>query len=146
MTDWIELISEAISTEKAAAFVADPSCGGIAIFLGTTRADQNGAGQSLIALEYEAYPEMALQQLRQITVVARQKWPIVKVAILHRIGTVVIAEPSVLVGVSTPHRQEAFEACRWIMDSVKKTAAIWKKEVWADGSGTWVHPPPLPRE
>ena len=140
MTDWIELVSQALSTAMAAEFVADPTAGGIAIFLGTTRIDFNKGGHGLIALHYEAYVEMVLVQLKKLSQEARQKWPICKMAVLHRIGPVLIAEPSVIVAVSTPHRAEAFEASQWIMDSLKKTAAIWKKEKWADGSETWVHP------
>jgi len=64
----------------------------------------------------------------------------VKLALLHRTGRVAIGEPSVLIAVSTPHRGDAFAACRWLIDTLKKDAAIWKKEVWADGSGTWIHP------
>jgi molybdopterin synthase catalytic subunit len=71
---------------------------------------------------------------------ARDRWPIVKLAILHRIGRVALAEPSVVIAVSTPHRADSFQACQFLIDELKKSAAIWKKEVWADGSGTWVHP------
>ncbi|HTW93650.1 MAG TPA: molybdenum cofactor biosynthesis protein MoaE [Tepidisphaeraceae bacterium] len=139
-TDWIELISEAISPAQAAAFVADPAAGGIAIFVGTTRADANAKGHALIALHYEAYVEMALEQLQNLAREARGKWPIAKLAILHRIGPVLVAEPSVLVAVSTPHRTEAFEACHWIIDRLKETAAIWKMEKWANGAETWIDP------
>jgi molybdopterin synthase catalytic subunit len=116
--------------------VTDGTAGGIDVFLGTTRAEMS-EGKKLVALEYEAYLEMAEQQLRDLAKGARQRWPIVKLAIMHRVGTVLVGEPSVIIAISTPHRSEAFEACRWIIDTLKKEVAIWKKEVWEDGSGTW---------
>ena len=83
---------------------------------------------------------MALNQLQSLAAAARQRWPILKLALLHRIGRVPVGEPSVIIAVSTPHRADAFEACRFLIDELKKDVAIWKKEVWSDGTGTWVHP------
>jgi molybdopterin synthase catalytic subunit len=83
---------------------------------------------------------MAIEQLKKLAAAARTRWPIVKLALLHRVGKVALAEPSVVIAVSTPHRADAFEACRFLIDELKKDVAIWKKEVWSDGSGTWVHP------
>ena len=120
--------------------VTDGSAGGVAVFLGTTRAETSPDGRELIALDYEAYREMAEKQLRDLAAEARRRWPIAKLAIVHHVGRVVIGKPSVVIAVSSPHRAEAFEACRWLIDTLKKDVAIWKKEVWADGSGTWVHP------
>ena len=137
-SDWTAVLSNAIPTSDATSRLADPAAGGIAIFLGTTRAESNDEGRPLIALDYEAYPDMALPQLQILADRARQKWPIVKLALLHRVGRVALAEPSVIIAVATPHRQDAFEACRWLIDTLKSEAAIWKKEIWADGSGSWV--------
>lgn len=137
--DWTEIIDEPLDLERAIAFVSDARAGGIATFLGTTRGETNSKGQALTALSYEAYREMAASQLNELAKQARQRWPIIKTAILHRIGVVKLADPSVIIAVSTPHRNEAFEACRWLIDTLKEQAAIWKKEVWADGSGTWVN-------
>ena len=92
----------------------------------------------LLALDYEAYPEMALGRMQQLAQTARQKWPILRIVMHHRIGRVPISEPSVAIAVSCPHRAEAFEACRWLIDQLKIDVPIWKKEIWADGSGTWV--------
>src|SRR2546423_6824097 len=128
--DWIDLTAEPLDPQDAAAFVSDPRAGGIAVFLGTTRAESNEAERPLIALAYEAYPDMVQPQLQDLAVRARQKWPIVKLALLHRVGRVALAEPSVIIAVSTPHRQDAFEACRWLIDTLKSEAAIWKKEIW----------------
>lgn len=135
--DWIEITDKPLDTAAAVRFVSQPGAGGIDIFLGTTRSDTNAAGQALIALDYEAYGEMASKQLTAMAKAAREKWPIVRIVILHRTGRVHLAEPSVLIAVSAPHRGEAFEACRWLIDGLKKEAAIWKKEIWRDGPATW---------
>src|SRR3954451_6793830 len=138
MDDLIQIQPDPIDAAKVTAFVADARAGGIATFLGTTRAERNPDGRELIALDYEAYTDMASKQLRDLAAAARQRWPIVRLAIVHRTGRVALAEPSVVIAVATPHRADAFDACRWIIDTLKKDVAIWKKEVWSDGSGTWV--------
>lgn len=138
MSDWVSLISQDIPLAKAMEFVADPASGGTAVFLGTTRAQTSPDGKTLAALDYEAYEAMASRQLNDVAQAARRKWPIIKLVILHRVGRVLLGEPSVLVAVSTPHRAEAFAACRWLIDTLKSQATIWKKEVWSDGSGAWV--------
>ena len=138
--EWTDLTAEPLRAGAAVEFVTSSRAGGIAVFLGTTREERSPAGADLIALDYEAYREMAAGQLRDLARRARQRWPILKVAILHRTGRVVPGEPSVIIAVSTPHRAEAFEACRFLIDTLKAEIAIWKKEVWADGTGTWVHP------
>lgn len=125
--------------ELSAAQVNARDAGGVAVFLGCTRAETHADGRNLIALDYEAYEEMALKQMHDLAAAAREKWPIVKLAVLHRVGRVGLGEPSVLIAVSTPHRGEAFEACRWLIDALKKDVAVWKKEVWDDGDATWVH-------
>src|SRR5206468_11274112 len=113
--------------------------GGIDVCLGTTRAETQ-QGRALLALDYDAYGEMALGQMRELARGARERWPVRRLAILHRTGRVAVGEPSVVIAVSTPHRAQSFEACRWIIDTLKADVAIWKKEVWADGTATWVHP------
>lgn len=138
--DCVQLCVEPIDVAEAMRFVTDPAAGGITFFLGTTRAARNAEGQDLLALDYEAYPEMALSQLRSLALRARQKWRLLRLVLLHRTGRVAVGQPSVLIAVSTPHRAEAFEACRWFIDTLKAEAAIWKKEIWSDGSGTWVQP------
>jgi len=138
--DWIELQGHPIDAAASVAFVTDARAGGIATFLGTTRAERGDDDRELIALDYDAYAQMAQKQLHDLADEARRRWPIVKLALLHRIGRVKLGEASVAVAVSCPHRAQAFEACRWLIDSLKSTAAIWKKEIWDDGSATWVHP------
>jgi len=139
-TDYIGLVPWEPDSGTLVDLVSDGAAGGIDVFLGTTRDEISADGRALVALDYEAYPEMAEKQLRDLAAQARQRWPIVKLAIVHRVGRVEIGKPSVVIAVASPHRAEAFEACRWIIDTLKKDVAIWKKEVWADGSGTWVHP------
>ena len=138
--DWIEIRPTPLRVGAAVRFVSDARAGGIDVFLGTTRRETRD-GRSLAALEYEAYEEMAVARLRELAAAARLKWPIVKLALLHRVGTVALEEPSVIVAVSTPHRAESFEACRNLIDALKADVPIWKREVWAGGgAGTWVHP------
>jgi len=140
MTDWTALTAEPLAVAQSVDFLYDNGAGGVSVFLGTTRAEQNGNGAELLALEYEAYESMAREQLQALAGRARERWPILKLVILHRIGRVALGEPSVFIGVCTPHRAEAFEACRWLIDTLKAEATIWKKEIWSDGEGDWVHP------
>ena len=145
MTNWLALLSDPLPAADALAFVADPAAGGIAVFAGTTRAQTDANGRSLKALDYEAYGQMAERQLADLADEARRRWPIVRLVILHRIGRVRLAEPSDIVAVSTPHRAQAFEACRWIIDALKKTVPIWKKEFFSDGA-TWADGEAFPPE
>jgi molybdopterin synthase catalytic subunit len=140
--DWIQLHDEPVDVGPVVEFVSANAVGGIAVFLGTTRDETDAQGRKLVALDYEAYAPMALKQMKDLAAKARERWPIVRLAILHRTGRVEVARPSVIIAVSTPHRGEAFEACRWIIDTLKADVPIWKREVWEDGSGTWVVPDP----
>ena len=137
MTDWVAIIREAIPVGGVMEFIGDPAAGGVCVFVGTTRAERNGEGVELAALEYEAYEEMAREQLEELARRAREKWGIVKVAMLHRVGRVGVGEASVVIAVSAGHREEAFAACRFLIDTLKAEVAIWKKEVWGDGAERW---------
>jgi molybdopterin synthase catalytic subunit len=137
--DIVALKSTALDVGSAIGAAGDGGSGAIAVFLGITRSDVNAEGRELIALDYEAYGEMAEGQMRQLVVEARNRWPVGRVVLEHRIGIVKVGEPSVLVVVWTPHRAEAFEACRFLIDQLKAQVTIWKKEVWADGSSSWVN-------
>jgi molybdopterin synthase catalytic subunit len=123
-----------VLTEK----VRRGDCGAVVTFLGTVR-DLTG-DRVTVALEYEAYPGMAEKKMREIEADARERWPLGEVAIEHRLGRLEVGDISVAVAVSSPHRIEAFTACRHIMDRLKELVPIWKKENWADGSTEWVHP------
>ncbi len=144
MDDWITLTPDPLSVADAVAFVTDPAAGGIDVFLGTTRAETAPDGRQLLALDYDAYPEMAVAQLHRLVAAARGRWPVTKAAVLHRLGRVAVGEPSVIIAVSTPHRADAFEACRFLIDQLKVDVPIWKQERWDDGTGTWVHPSAAP--
>jgi molybdopterin synthase catalytic subunit len=136
--DLVELCDLPLDAGAAISAVSEGGAGAIAIFLGTTRAETNEAGRRLVALDYEAYQEMALQQMHALADDAKQRWPILRLVVLHRVGRVELGQPSVLIAVSTAHRAEAFEACRFLIDRIKAEATIWKKEVWEDGSASWV--------
>jgi molybdopterin synthase catalytic subunit len=138
--DRIQLRAEPLEVAAAIDFVTAPAAGGIDVFLGTTREETETIAphRRLVALDYEAYVEMAVGQMRDLARRARERWPVVRLAVLHRVGRVAVGEPSVLIAVSAPHRAEAFDACRWLIDTLKVEVPIWKKEVWDDGSTTWV--------
>ena len=115
--------------------LADPADGGIVIFQGVVR--DNARGKRVRYLEYDAYPEMAEQQMASIGAEVERRWHTSNVALVHRIGRLEIGECSVVVVVACPHRGEAFEACRYAIDTLKTTVPIWKKEVAEDGE-EWV--------
>jgi molybdopterin synthase catalytic subunit len=126
---------EPLDLQELVKCVTDASAGAIATFIGTTR--NNNEGRKVIALDYEAYPEMAEKELARIGDEAKQKWKIERMAIAHRIGPVQITEPSVIIAVSAAHRDDAFQACRFAIEEIKKTVPIWKKEVFQGGE-VWI--------
>jgi len=110
-----------------------PSCGAVVTFTGTAR-DHSEGRPDVSALAYEAYEEQIAPRFGAIVREARARWPALgRVAILHRTGPVAIGEASVVVATSAPHREDAFEAARWCIDTLKRTAPIWKRETWAGG-------------
>jgi molybdopterin synthase catalytic subunit len=112
--------------------------GALALFVGVVR--NENAGRGVLYLEYEAYEEMALQELEAIAIETRSRWPVSDVRIVHRLGRMEIGEASVAVAVASPHRGEAFAACRFAIDTLKKSVPIWKKEFYADGA-IWLEGP-----
>jgi molybdopterin synthase catalytic subunit len=126
---------KSINLQELVDFVTDPEAGAIATFIGTTR--NNNEGRKVIALDYEAYPEMAEKELVRLGEEARKRWPICRMAIVHRVGPVQIAEPSVMIAVSAAHREAAFLACRFAIEEIKRTVPIWKKEVY-EGGEIWI--------
>jgi molybdopterin synthase catalytic subunit len=120
--------------------VSDPACGGIGVFVGTVRrsaAVESNEAKPVTELEYEAHPTLAGERLVQIAEEARIRWGLEHVFAQHRIGTCSLGEPTVIVACSAPHRAEALEACRWIIDAIKSSVPIWKQEIYADGTA-WV--------
>jgi molybdopterin synthase catalytic subunit len=111
------------------------NCGGLVVFEGSTRSPSEG--KTVLRLEYEAYEERARRQLDELAREATRRWDLGGVIAVHRTGVVPIGEPSIVVATVSPHRSEAFEAARWLIDTIKEQVAIWKKEIFADGS-RWV--------
>ena len=127
--------NDPIDLNELVRYVSDPEAGAIATFIGTTR--NNNDGRKVIALDYEAYPEMAEKELARIGDDARKQWPICRMGIVHRLGPVQIGEASVIIVVSSAHRDAAFAASRFAIEEIKKTVPIWKKEVF-EGGEVWI--------
>ena len=130
-----DVVTECIDTDAVIAAVADPGTGATVTFVGTTR-DHN-EGRRVMRLEYEAYPAMALAEMRRIGDTIRARWPVHRVAIVHRIGVVPLGEASVVIAVSAAHRHAAFEACHYAIDRLKEVVPIWKKEHF-EGGEVWI--------
>ena len=131
----IDIVESSIDRRKVVDSVANPGSGAIVTFGGTVR--DNARGKPVTHLYYEAYPEMALKELHRIRDRAMQRWPLNKVSIVHRIGRMEITESSVFIAISSAHRGDAFEACRFAIDTLKTTVPIWKKEHYEDGE-VWI--------
>jgi molybdopterin synthase catalytic subunit len=134
----IRLTPNAIDYQAIAEQVRRGDCGAVVVFLGTVR-DLTG-DRVTVALDYEAYPEMAEKKMAEIEADTRNRWPVGAIVLEHRLGRLAVGEISVAVAVSCPHRADAFDACRHAIDRLKELVPIWKKENWADGSTEWVHP------
>lgn len=131
------LTADPIRIEHLLAQVSGPDQGGVALFLGTVR--DRDAGREVTRLEYSAYGEMAEAECNRIVREAEARWP-ARVAIRHRTGTLAIGEVAVAVAVGAPHRAEAFAACRYVIEELKRRVPIWKREAYADGTEAWVDP------
>lgn len=131
LIDVLEPSNGPIDIVRYVNFVRDPAAGAIATFEGTTR--DTFEGKRVVELRYEGYVPMASRQLRVICDAAREMWAVRRMAAAHRLGTVGVGEASVFVAVSAEHRAEAMEACRYVIDEVKASVPIWKKEVYDDG-------------
>lgn len=127
--------ADAIDVAATVARIRRPECGGLVAFEGSTRSPSGG--RHVRRLEYEAWTERAEEQLRRIAEEAAATYALGGVVAVHRTGVVPIGEPSVLVAASSAHRAQAFEAARWLIDTIKEQAAIWKKEIFDDGEA-WV--------
>ena len=132
-----ELLDDAAMTRAAAA----PDCGAIVTFLGTTR--DHHEGKRVVRLAYEAYEPMALAAMAALERGACERFEVRSCAIAHRLGEVPPSEASVVVVVAARHRGAAFDACRWVMDELKRTVPIWKKEHFEGGDAQWVQGTPL---
>lgn len=135
----ILLSDQPLNISIALEAVNDGSAGAVDIFIGTVR--NKTQERAVVRLEYEAYDSMAIKEMEKLAEETAIKWPVARIAIHHRKGTLHIGDIAVIIAVSTPHRQEAFEACKYTIDTLKERVPIWKKEIFEDGE-TWVaaHP------
>jgi molybdopterin synthase catalytic subunit len=131
----VEVTERELSIDAAVRFVKRPHCGALAVFLGTVR--NNFQGSPVLGMEYEAHRVLAEHALADVVAQAQARWPAGAISVTHRIGRMEIGDVSVVVAVSTPHRSEAFEAARFIIDTLKHTVPIWKKEFLANGA-VWI--------
>ena len=134
----LSITREPIDYSALTESVRSNRCGAVVLFLGTVR--EITGGKKTASLEYEAYEEMAMTELHRLVDLARKKWPVEKVSLAHRVGHLNLGEIAIGIALSTPHRREGFEAARFLMDRIKETVPIWKKENWVDGTADWVHP------
>lgn len=135
---WVRLVDEAILPDAVHEVVRSSGDGAVVTFAGVVR-DRTG-DSATTHLEYEAYRPMAEREMRQLADEVLARWPVSRLAIVHRVGRLEIGEISVLIGVSSPHRGEAFDACRYLIDRLKAVVPIWKKEVGPTGE-YWVEGP-----
>ncbi len=139
----IRIVRDPISTKDEVERLKLPADGAAVIFEGIVR--NNTRGRRTLFLDYEAYEAMALKQMQELAAQARSQFAIRDVGLVHRLGRLEIGETSVLIVVASAHRGPAFEACRWIIDTLKKTVPIWKKEHFEDGA-VWADGEPFPEE
>jgi molybdopterin synthase catalytic subunit len=131
----IAVIDTAIDVRAVEDAVRDPAHGAILTFAGVGR--NEFGGRPVVGLFYEAWPDVATRELEAVVAETQQRWPMVRVAVVHRTGAVAIGEPSVVIAVGAPHRDEAYAASRFAIDTLKARVPIWKKEIYADGAA-WV--------
>jgi molybdopterin synthase catalytic subunit len=137
----VEILDTVLPTERVLAELKAGTDGALCVFDGTVR--DNTRGRRTLYLDYEAYREMALDQMRALAAEAIARFGVRDVAILHRLGRLHVGETSVLIAVASAHRGPAFDACRWLIDTLKKQVPIWKKETFADGV-VWADGEPFP--
>lgn len=131
---WIAIDEDTLPVAEASSWAVTPGCGAVVSFCGTVR-DHSEGRPDVEFLEYEAFSEQVVPRLSEVARQARQRWPqIGRLALLHRVGRLEVSEVSVVVVASTPNRPEAFAAARFLIDTLKATVPIWKRETWAGGS------------
>lgn len=135
----IILTEQELDTAFCTNWVSSPDCGGIAVFIGTVR--NSTKGKEVLRLEFEAYGSMAIKEMKKLAAIAEGRWPLKKILLHHRTGVLQVGEIPVIIAVAAAHRDAAFDACRYLIDTLKETVPIWKKEIFADGE-VWVaaHP------
>jgi molybdopterin synthase catalytic subunit len=139
----VEIVDSVIAADEVVTAMKARADGAVCVFDGIVR--DNTRGRKTLHLDYEAYREMALSQMNALAAEAVTKFSVRDVALVHRLGRLVVGETSVLVVVASAHRGAAFDACRWLIDTLKKTVPIWKKEQFVDGA-VWADGEPFPEE
>jgi len=124
-----------LAVESLLGAVQSPERGGTCVFLGTVRSDDDVTG-----IDYSAYDDMAVAEIERILGEAQERWVNARVTLQHRLGLVPVGEASIGIAAAAPHRDEAFAACRYVIEEVKTRLPVWKKELHADGTTTWVDP------
>jgi molybdopterin synthase catalytic subunit len=131
----VALTDELLDLNSVMASVTSAEAGGINVFVGTVR--NNTKDKPVVRLEYEAYDRMAVKEMRKLAEEVCDRWPVARISIHHRKGTLHIGQAAVIIAVACPHRKEAFEACKYTIDTLKERVTIWKKEIFEDGE-EWV--------
>lgn len=134
----VKLTHDAIDYQALTEDMRSDSAGAVVLFLGTVR--EMTDGRQTVALDYDCFPEMARQKMAELESETRAQYPVVEAGIIHRLGHLELGDISVAVAVSCPHRKDAFEAGRHLIDRLKEFVPVWKKENWSDGTTEWVHP------
>ena len=134
----IEFVREPIDLNRISSFCSMDRVGAVSLFVGITRRFTGNI--ETLCLEYEAYESMATMKMLELTTRVAQQWQIARVAFVHRLGRVAIGETSMVVAVGSAHRDNAIDACHWIVERVKAEVPIWKKEHYAEGDPKWIHP------
>ncbi|GAB3505522.1 MAG TPA: molybdenum cofactor biosynthesis protein MoaE [Emticicia sp.] len=135
----IQLLQTPLSEQTCLDFVKTDDAGGIVVFVGTVR--NQTKGKAVIKLDFEAYEPMAISEMRKIAVQAVEQFALKKISVHHRVGTLAVGEVPVVIAVSSAHRKAAFDACEFVIDTLKETVPIWKKEIFEDGE-VWVSATP----
>ncbi len=139
----VEILDSVLPTSEVMEGIKAGADGAVCVFDGIVR--NNTRGRQTLYLDYEAYREMALEQMRGLAAQAMERFGVRDIALLHRLGRLRVGETSVLIVVASAHRAAAFEACRWLIDTLKKQVPIWKKETFVDGA-VWADGEPFPEE
>ncbi|HEY1809872.1 MAG TPA: molybdenum cofactor biosynthesis protein MoaE [Acidobacteriaceae bacterium] len=140
---YVRIVHERIAAQEIVAPLERAEDGAVTIFDGIVR--NHSRGRTTLYLEYEAYEAMALKKMEELAAEAMARYPVRNVALVHRLGHLEVGESSVLVAVFSAHRGAAFDACRWLIDTLKQTVPIWKKEFFEDGA-VWAQGDPFPAE
>lgn len=134
----IQITDQVLDPANVQRQLGSVDAGASVVFTGSTR--RWTEGRETVDLTYDCYRELAERAMLELEATARERWSLVECIVLHRVGLVPLGEASVVVGVSAGHRDAAFEAARWLIDTLKVQVPIWKQEHWADGTRQWIHP------